>query len=409
MSGGKTAKTKKSSVEQISDRLLDLAARVAERQLREQALAAFPNERSYHPVDHYALEGEEEEEETRPGILSPQGDVSVSRFRRDSAADLDLELLKMRQHHNNLEKIEEEVKKRTLGIGDSKFSAAALAAKKGISLDKRSEDPVKVVGQWQKGAGLAQMRNAASPPMLGGDIKFPFSVSPKMTRCDVDQAPVPRRQDSDGDVEMDEQQLWSAKINVENDKDAGLWMGTCANSHSGTPVHDIRRSGLMTPSVEIDDPFNSLQNKERSSLFMQQLPLRPSASRPNPSADSINQMLQVEKEIEKEFNDAFVTQIYNYLSLGYPSLAHPFDEELSKISRMSIEELRKDDLRTDAKGYVGAPEGRGLEAADVAEGKCARWTALKLYIREWARQHPNMSERYPQEWGARARRGSWAI
>ncbi|OJD13817.1 hypothetical protein ACJ73_09160 [Blastomyces percursus] len=55
----------------------------------------------------------------------------------------------------------------------------------------------------------------------------------------------------------------------------------------------------------------------------------------------------------------------------------------------------------------------------ISSGACMRWTALRLYIYEWARQQPRMAkaDRYQQPndgsridaWGARARRGSWAI
>jgi hypothetical protein len=42
--------------------------------------------------------------------------------------------------------------------------------------------------------------------------------------------------------------------------------------------------------------------------------------------------------------------------------------------------------------------------------KPPRWRALRLYIREWARQHPDLGENSnPLAWGVRARRGSWAI
>lgn len=409
---------KASGDDAFSGYLLDIAARVVERQLRDQALAAFPNERFNQPVDHYALE-EEAEDPSGPGHFSAQGGTHISKFRRDSEADLNLELSKMREHHDELERAEEEIRQRALATGESKFSAAALASKKGMSIikhDKREAGPAKAIGQWQKGVGLAQMRNAASPPMLGDEIKFPFSISPKTTRCDPDQAPIPRNYEDDEDVEMADQNLWTAKVSIQNDSASGLWMGTCAqNSRANTPTisESIRRSGLMTPAVEKDDPFNTAVAKDQFP-GMHQLPLTPLSSRAadqgaDPSMDNMDRMLKLEEAIDEEFNDAFITQIYNYLSLGYPSLAHLFDHELSKISRMPVEELRKDDLRVDAKGYVGAPEGTGLEEKDVAEGKCARWTALRLYVREWARQQPLMAERYPENWGARVRRGSWAI
>ena len=103
---------------------------------------------------------------------------------------------------------------------------------------------------------------------------------------------------------------------------------------------------------------------------------------------AIDKKLTLERQIEEDFPDRVITQIYNYLSLGYPSLAWAFDEELAKISRIAIDELRKDDEQMDAKGYVGVPEGNGYEEVDVVGGKCRRWEALRLYVREWARQAP---------------------
>ena len=79
------------------------------------------------------------------------------------------------------------------------------------------------------------------------------------------------------------------------------------------------------------------------------------------------------------------------------------------ITRIPVEDLRRDDELADAKGYVGAPEGKGLDEDSVRDGKCIRWTALRLYIHEWARQQPDMADRKPDEWGVRARRGSWAF
>ncbi|KAL8863844.1 MAG: hypothetical protein Q9198_010291, partial [Flavoplaca austrocitrina] len=63
-------------------------------------------------------------------------------------------------------------------------------------------------------------------------------------------------------------------------------------------------------------------------------------------------------------------------------------------------------------GYVGAPEGTGCDLRGVQEGQCERWTALRLYIFEWAKQQPQMGIRdgaANEDWGARARKGSWAL
>jgi len=165
------------------------------------------------------------------------------------------------------------------------------------------------------------------------------------------------------------------------------------------------QSGLLTPGEERDDPFTpALESK-------QQLPPSPPGSFEN-KAGRIDDVLQREKTIDEEFDDAFVTQIYNYLSLGYPSLAQKFDYELSKITKVPVETLRRDDCNANAKGYVGAPEGTGSDMRGMQEGHCERWIALRLYVREWARQHPHMlttDDGPNKDWGARARKGSWAF
>jgi hypothetical protein len=111
---------------------------------------------------------------------------------------------------------------------------------------------------------------------------------------------------------------------------------------------------------------------------------------------------------DQEFNDNFVTQIYDYLSLGYPSVARYYDYEISKVSGISVAALRADDLKTDAKGHVGVHD---ITARSAVDGVCTRWTALRLYIKEWARQHPRMFETdpYHETWGVRERKGSWAV
>ncbi|GKZ40220.1 hypothetical protein AbraIFM66950_003703, partial [Aspergillus brasiliensis] len=64
-----------------------------------------------------------------------------------------------------------------------------------------------------------------------------------------------------------------------------------------------------------------------------------------------------EEDLDLELTDSFVTQIYNYLSLGYPCVARYYDHELSTISGISVADLRRDDLKTDAKGYVSVMDG----------------------------------------------------
>jgi hypothetical protein len=135
----------------------------------------------------------------------------------------------------------------------------------------------------------------------------------------------------------------------------------------------------------------------------QQLPLSPDS--PAAKLDEIDEILGVEATLDEEFPDAFVTQVYNYLSLGYPALAQKFDDELSKISRISLEDIRKNDPRKNSNGYVNLPEGEGPQEHDVKD-TCGRWRALRLYIREWGRQESRMIAS-DKRYGRAVRRGSW--
>ena len=394
--------------DRFSEYLLSVAARAAERQLKDQAMAAYPNERIHEPVDHFAMANDDSRRPSLNLKLS-DGNMSVefTRFRRESAADLEWELENMRRHHRELDKTREE--EAAHEPGESRFSAAALAARLG-SVPGQPNDSG---GAWQKGVGLTKMRKAASPPLLGGDIVFPLSISPKTTRCDVDQVPVPRRADTGDSHCEDVEGLWSAQIRMQNDDVSGLWMGCCQKASNddvakqGKPGH----SGIMTPAPECDSAFSN-GNAIDKTIETGHLPLTPVGSNGDgliTEVTKLDKKLAREKQIEEEFDDAFVTQIYNYLSLGYPSLARPFDHEMSKISHISVEELRADDHSTDAKGCIGAPEGNGSNADGPSDRTCRRWTALKLYIYEWARQQPGMAQNDADDWGARVRRGSWAF
>lgn len=380
--------------------VLSLAARAAEKQLRDQAMAAYPNEMLHEPVDHFAMIDESRRPSIDMGRASIEGTIDLRKFRRESAADLELELEHMRRHHDKQERIKE---LQVADIGESRFSAAAIAAKFGNAPRQPSEH----IGGRQSDVGIRSMRSAASPPMLGGSLVFPFSLSPKTTRCDPDQFPVPRTGEVEASDCEDSNRLWCATVNVHNTDDSGLWMGLCKGSNKSVAISGNRaeKSGIMTPNPELK---GSPEDARATSIALghRQLPPNPLASEVNVQTNDLDEKLRREKQIEDQFDEAFVTQIYNYLSLGFPSLARPFDHELSKISRISVAELRRDDLQSNAKGYIGAPEAPGEDETPGVER--IRWTALKLYIREWFRQSSEMTENVPDDWGARVRRGSWA-
>lgn len=416
--------------ESYADYVLRLAAEtVTEKELQEQAMAAYINERPHEPVDHFAISHDDDEDGPLPvPMFHGEKGVDVRTFRRSSAAELDLEMANMRKHHEQLEQAKRELKADT--AGQSRFSAAALASRHALEAKglKKTKKP-----RPEEDSELARMRAAASPPMLGSDLVFPYTISPKMTRCDPDQIPRPRNADSDDEVSSPQSpHLWKTGSRPENNAGAGLWMGLCQASQSRpAPPQTGLLSGLQTPApqtpaVERHNPFeaslavrgnqtpgrgNQTPGRRKQLPF---LPLTPPRSQDGEDVftSTIDRKLHLEKQIEDEFPARVITQIYNYLSLGYPSLAHMFDEELSKISRIPIEELRRDDYNVDAKGYVGAPEGDGADESEVV-GKCKRWEALRLYVREWARQSPNFADARAgpvganEDWGARARKGSW--
>ncbi len=412
--------------------VLRLAAEpVSDKELQDQAMAAYINERPHEPVDHFAIDHDEDEDGPLPSpVFHGEKGADVRIFRRSSAAELALEMDHMRKHQEQLQAAKRELKADT--AGQSRFSAAALATRH--AMEAKGMKKTKKPRAEDEDSELARMRAAASPPMLGDDLVFPYTISPKMTRCDPDQAPRPRTNDShDEDTGPSSPELWKSRNNPDNHAGEGLWMGLCQAGglwQPQSPKPGIR-SGIQTPSPvtpagERNNPFesttpgrgNRTPARRRMPFATGQsvLPMTPPRSQDGEDmfTSTIDKKLQVEKQIEVEFPTHVITQIYNYLSLGYPSLAHMFDDELSKISRIPIEELRKDDNNVDAKGYIGAPEGEGWDETEII-GRCRRWEALKVYVIEWARQSPGFADARDgaamganEDWGARARRGSWA-
>jgi len=262
-------------------------------------------------------------------------------------------------------------------------------------------------------------RPRVRPPMLGADIKFPRSDSPDPARFDVTQGPESLKkamcylseqtelsQSSNGAgglwIPKKESQtscVWSRPAS-RAPSNAGLWGGSCidANSPPRGPT------GIMTP--KFDEDHHSFP-KDTMSLFKQQFPPSPPPS--SSGMTSLDECVETETNIEAEFDDSFVTQVYNYMSLGYPAVARDFDEELSKVTGTPILDLRKDDHLPRACGYFRLGEETAVSSG-VTEENCARWKALRLYIWEWARQHPKMAQPKQMESGwVGARKGSWAL
>lgn len=311
---------------------------------------------------------------------------------------------------------------------------------------------------------LHRLRATASPPMLGKDLKFRMCPSPEQTKLEPDH-------------------LWDLQTGTtaeEPNRDVsgehGLWRGYCYTSDRSeqlalaerpamistpyaatTPGDPFARAFSMSaPNATICDEPEAVARADKLHHHNHNLSnsatMQPEHRRLNQEPKGLH-MLQglderlrkekaaadLEEKIIEEFDDSFVTQVYNYLSLGYPATARAYDAELSKISRISLEELEQDDVVImdslwihSRPGSDGASAGGNTMLAGISNGKrvrtachimveneeqpdvceedrTARWKALKHYIYEWARQHPDLGAISPLAWGMQERRGSWGV
>ncbi|KAI4152875.1 MAG: hypothetical protein LQ340_002653 [Diploschistes diacapsis] len=418
--------------EKFSGYLLALAAQAAKKQLREQALAAFPNERFDQPVDHFAFgrDSEDSDDYGHDG-MSEILDVADAMQRRMSATGWDL--VEMPKHK---EKLEEQRRRQRL--------ADSTAPKKDEPISDPWQDPynLKAVqnpfpreqpnehmgGHVRDANELTKMRSAASPPMLGSDLVFVEAMSPQHTMIDATQKPRCRTGWGGEPKPRQHSGLWtpgrgrSPTATHKNSASAfasvsalgpALWAGLCnAPKHEtdnlSVPHKSQMQTGIMTPRVEQEDRSPHISRFPAHVLPSSPCPCPRPVKQQHQALANMDAVRTIESSLDDEYPDSFVTQLYNYLSLGYPALARKFDDELSKISRVPVEEIRKGDARMNSKGFIGVPEGEGWAEEEV-KGNCGRWWALRLYIREWARQQPRMVDSGRKDWRARARRGSWAI
>ncbi|KAL0257311.1 hypothetical protein SLS55_008121 [Diplodia seriata] len=432
--------------ERFSGYLLEIAAKAAEKQMREAAMAAFPNDEHHEPVAHFL--GEEEDDSAGETM------EEVNEERRESFTKVNWELLAMQKH------VEEKEEEGQNGDKGAKVKKADEPTKKniwgepqwGAKSTKSAVANSSTKAPWgnpfanQRGRPDEQemkgMQRGARPPMLGGDIVFPRCPSPEPARFDVTQGSEALKNSmcylTEQSLPNEPQGLWWHERKKEEDKHKeehkleapkptglsakegrrskpptmlwsnqgsrssspiGLWNGCCLGPGSR---EDTKQAGMLTPAIEVGNPFDSPPPT----------PARAPPSPPpsNPDMASIDDKLAARKALEEEFDDAFVTQVYNYLSLGYPSLARKFDDELSKISRIPVEELRQDDELAQARGYIRLGEDNNARDAGITEDTCMRWRALRTYIFEWAKQQPRFFHAgYALGgFGVAARRGSWA-
>ncbi|KAK4195384.1 hypothetical protein QBC40DRAFT_21792 [Triangularia verruculosa] len=331
----------------------------------------------------------------------------------------------------------------------------------------------------ERARAVHRLRLKPSPPMLGQDLKFRMCPSPKQTKLEPDHL-----WDLETGTTLEDQHR-------DPTEQHGLWRGYCYTRNHNEKIAHVDRPLMITtplPDPSNTDPFDrafgtapanlseeptpmgsradSLHFPGGASIQLQRKPHSANGSLPLPEHRTKNNapkglhmlhnlhnldeklkqekaMVDLEEKIAAEFDDKLVTQVYNYLSLGYPATARLYDEELSKISRIPVEDLEMDDdaimenlWGTQVHGSSQSSDSRSQNSDDTGlrraagkrtkatghimldseeqdnvreEDRCPRWKALKRYIYEWARQHPDLNAISPLAWGVRERRGSWGI
>ncbi|RDL41237.1 Uncharacterized protein BP5553_01216 [Venustampulla echinocandica] len=378
------ARTRESCDERFSGYLLALAAKAAEKQLKEQALAAFPNETFHETVEHFydrEIDGNSDEDVVE-GIGLLGDDPTLPNLQRKST-DGGWAVEEMQQHQEKLNRLREDETNQKIADEATKptFNDPFWTNGMTIKAALASDTPVSVKNEPE----LERMRSAAAPPMLGTDLTFRMCPSPKQTKLESDQRP---------------------DVHLHRCEDGGgLWGGYCIAEEPGELLRPSCRGppGIRTPHPEREDPVpsaltNATTNGDHDSC--------------GTMLSCVGDRLVAEEAVLEEFNDTFVTQVYNYLSLGYPALARQYDEELARVSHMEVESLRAEDHKRNAKGHIGLVDAPGVNSSKSGDQpKCPRWKALRVYVLEWGRQHPSMSNGAMDHstWGVLARRGSWAI
>lgn len=314
-----------------------LAAVSSERQYGYQdgMDAVYVNSEVHEPVRHYDIGDESPPPETatpRPNRRRPDK-VPISE-REDSYAEAALD---MQMRLPEINEPEETIARKRTQEGsrwDGPFGGSTFGQ------DLKAALGTSVARSRREDLELEAMRTAAKAPLAGGDLQFVRCASPIPTRLVV---------------EHDARTLHQNRAVG----GGGLWGGYCVDRSAATTPQSSNLAGAKLHGAALDD---------RNVCEL--------ASKKAATAAEQNRKL-TDAEIEAEFTDEFCTQVYNYLSLGYPCMARPYDQELSRIAEVEIQSLRTGDwdpateefdptgrsrgraLRM--RGYVGLPEGHSAD------------------------------------------------
>ncbi|KAH8173944.1 hypothetical protein LIA77_05363 [Sarocladium implicatum] len=415
--------------EGVKEYLLELAAKAAERQIQEQALAAFPNSHAREGgVAHFYFQESSDSDELAEDASGPDNQQRVRRKSSnlglnwwhkhmqehvqqtkptEDAMDVDKEPTDSELDKMDLntppdplwtttKRAEDEKRESTAKV---KFDSEALkktdfATPSPVQKPAGSPFGTPFGGLVPKADPKDKKKKGVSPPMLGDELVFRTCPSPKLTKLETDHPFVEKdRPDKHRDVSGG----------------GGLWRGYC---YSGGKNDTYLVPADLKPAPMIATPYPA--RTPGGPLATDAISDEPSSIGKSPmdSLQVLDERLRraqarAEKyeKIANEFSDDFVTQVYNYLSLGYPAMARGFDDELARISRIDVSELEAEDDKPLAKGHMLQMK---LEDSRAGE-RCPRWRALRVYITEWARQHPDLDNLDPLAWGVKERRGSWGI
>lgn len=164
------ARTRESCDDRFSGYLLELAAKAAEKQLREEALAAFANNDMHQPVEHYydrEIDGHSED-----------GSIAIARLPHEILGMVDDSQTSdwsSKEHATHLETIARQ-------MNDNTSYRNADEPKQGHFNDPFWTNSMTVKPEdVHKQAELKKMRDAACPPMLGDDLEFRLCEEPEVS------------------------------------------------------------------------------------------------------------------------------------------------------------------------------------------------------------------------------------